>query len=82
MYNTINTEHVITVITWWIKDLESKGKLPEGFASHAVISAMRIIMTNSIFEFRDMFFLQLLTPLNYNGDISYGHVGYIVLCLP
>ena len=24
MYNNIDTEHAITVITWWIKDFESK----------------------------------------------------------
>ena len=56
MYNNIDTEHTVTVITWWIKDLGSKGQLPEGFPSYVIISAVRIIMTNNIFEFGDMFF--------------------------
>ena len=60
MYNNIDTDHAISVITWWIKDLEGKGQLPEDFPSVAVLSAMRIIMKNNIFEFGDMFFLQLL----------------------
>ena len=60
MYNSIDTEHAITVITWQIKDLKSKGQLPEGFPLAVVISAMGIIMKNNIFEFEDMFSLQLL----------------------
>ena len=60
MYNNIDLDHAITVITWWVKDIESKGHLPQGFPSHVVISATRIIMTINIFEFEHMFFLQLL----------------------
>ena len=77
MYNNIDTEHAITVITWWIKDLESKGQLPEGFPSHAVISAMRTIMTNNIFEFGDMFFLQLLgTAMGTSAAVMWATLYY------
>jgi hypothetical protein len=60
MYNNIDTDHAIIVITWWIKDLKIKGQLPDGFPLDAVISAMRILMKNNVFEFGDIFFLQLL----------------------
>ena len=59
MYNNIDTDHVIRVITWWIKDLDRRGLLPLGFPVGAVLSAMRLIMKNNLFEFGDLFFLQL-----------------------
>jgi hypothetical protein len=39
MYNNIDTNHVITVTTWWLKNLQSRGLLPPGFPLEAVISA-------------------------------------------
>ena len=76
-YNNIDTEHATTVITWWVKDLENKGHLREGFLSHAVISAMRIIMTNNIFEFGDMFFLQLLrTVMGTSAAVMWATLYY------
>ena len=60
MYNNINTDHTIRVIAWWIEDLDRRGLLPLGFLVDAVLSAMRIIMKNNLFEFGDLFFLQLL----------------------
>ena len=42
MYNNIDTEHAITVITWWIKDLESKDQHLDVFSLNAVISAVII----------------------------------------
>ena len=60
MYNNIDTDHAIRVITWWIEDLDRRGLLPLGFPVDAVLSAMRIIMKNNFFEFGDLFFLQLL----------------------
>ena len=60
MYNNIDTDHAITVITWWIEDLDNRGLLPLGFPIEAVLSAMRFIMKNNLFEFGDLFLLQLL----------------------
>ena len=60
MYSSIDTDHAIRVITWWIKDLNRRGLLPLDFPVDAVLSAMRIIMKNNLFEFGDLFFLQLL----------------------
>ena len=60
MYNNIDTDHAILVITWWLKDLAEKGELPPNFPLDAVLSAMVTIMRNKIFEFGGCYFLQLL----------------------
>ena len=60
MYNNIDTEHAIEVISWWLNNLNARGKLPRDFPLEAVISAMKVIMRNNIFEFGDMYFLQLI----------------------
>ena len=60
MYNNIDTEHAITVIDWWLKELARKKELPNGFPLEAVLSAMRYIMRNNVFKWGDLFFLQLL----------------------
>ena len=60
MYNNINTDHAIEVITWWLKDLYQRDLLPENFPLDAVLSAMVIIMRNNLFEFGDLYSLQLL----------------------
>ena len=60
MYNNIDTDHALTVITWWIEDLDSRDSLPPGFPTEAVLLAMHHIMKNNLFEFGDLFFLQLL----------------------
>ena len=71
-------EHASTVITCWIKDPKSKGQLHERFPSDAIISAMRILMKNNIFEFGDMFFLQLLgTTLGTSLAVMWATVYYI-----
>jgi len=49
MYNNIETDHAIKVISWWLDDLYSKGKLPASFPIEAVKSAMVTIMKNNIF---------------------------------
>ena len=61
MYNNIDTDHAIRAITWWIKDLDRRNLLPPGFPVNAVLSAMTLIMKNNLFEFRNLFFLQLLS---------------------
>ena len=60
MYNNIDTEHAIQVITWWIRDLEDGNLLPPGFPVDVFLSAMQIIMKNNLFESGNLFFLQLL----------------------
>ena len=50
MYNNIDTEHAIRVISWWLKDLEEKDSLPAKFPIEAIIHAVKIIMRNNIFE--------------------------------
>ena len=40
IYNSIDTDHAITVITWWLKDFHSRELLPKGFPLDAFISAM------------------------------------------
>ena len=48
------TRHAIRVISAWLRDLHSKGDLPDGFPLDAVISAMITIMSNNLFECEDM----------------------------
>ena len=60
MYNNIDTGHAIQVITWWLNDIHEREMLPPGYLRNAVISAMVTIMKNNIFEFGDLYFLQLL----------------------
>jgi len=60
MYNNIDTDHAIEVITWWLKDLADRKLLPERFPLEAVLEAMVVIMKNNIFEWGDLYFLQLL----------------------
>ena len=60
MYNNIDTDHAITVISWWLTDLDTRHQTPLFFPLEAVIDAMKIIMKNNIFEFGDCYFLQLL----------------------
>ena len=50
MYNNIDTEHAITVITWWLNDLKMQNKLLCLFPLKAVKDAMKLIMRNNIFE--------------------------------
>jgi hypothetical protein len=43
MYNNIDTDHAIQVITWWFCDLDSRNELPPSFPLDAILSAMVII---------------------------------------
>ena len=60
MYNNIDTQDTIEVITWWLNDLNAKKKLPAGFPLEAVLAVMEIIMTHNIFQWGDLYFLQLV----------------------
>ena len=59
-YNNIDTRHAIRVTSAWLQDLHWKGELPDGFPLDTVISAMTTIMSNNLFEWGDMYFLQLI----------------------
>jgi hypothetical protein len=77
MYNNIDTDHAITVITWWLRDLDQRSLLPPGFPLEAVISAMTTIMRNNIFEFGDCYFLQLLgTAMGTSAAVMWATIYY------
>ena len=44
MYNNIDTEHAITVISWWLNDMNTKGQLLSNFPLEAVIHAMKVLV--------------------------------------
>ena len=77
MYNNIDTEHAITVISWWLKDMDEKEQLPANFPLEAVIHAMKTIMRNNIFEWGDLFFLQLIgTAMGTSAAVMWATLYY------
>lgn len=56
MYTNIDTDHAIEIITAWLKSID----LPDKFPLEAVLDAMELVMRNNLFNWGDMFFLQLL----------------------
>ena len=60
MYNNIKIDHAIYVISLWLDKLYDEGKLPEGYPLEAVKEAMKFIMKNNVFEFGNLYFLQLI----------------------
>jgi hypothetical protein len=44
MYNNIDTDHTIKVITWWLNDLDANNKLGLYFPLEAILETMTIIM--------------------------------------
>ena len=77
MYNNIDTDHAITVITWWLNDLNNTQQLPNGFPLEAVIDAMTVIMRNNIFEFGDCYFLQLIgTAMGTSAAVMWATLYY------
>ena len=60
MYNNIDTNHAIEVITTWLDELSTHEDFPTDFLMKAVKAAMVIIMSNNHFESDDLNFLQLL----------------------
>ena len=61
IYNNIDTWHTIEVLTWWFEDMAAQQELLPAFPLKAVIEAMTIIMTDIIFEYRDTYFVQILS---------------------
>ena len=77
MYNNIDTNHAITFITFRIEDLHNRNLLPTNFPKEAVLSAMVTIMKNNIFEFGDLFFLQLLgTAMGTSAAVMWATLYY------
>jgi len=58
MYTNIDTDHAIYVIGKWLDSLE--GRLPPNFPLAAVKEAMILVIRNNVFEYGDIYFLQLL----------------------
>ena len=78
MYNNIDTERTITVISWWLNDMNTKGQLLSNFPLEAVIHAMKIIMQNNIFEWGNLFFLPLLgTAMGTSSAVMWATIYYV-----
>ena len=60
MYTNIDTEHALKVIGEWLDKLRRDGLLPADFPLEAVKEAMALVMQNNVFEWGDLYFLQLL----------------------
>lgn len=60
MYTNIDTDHAILVIGLWLDSLQINNQLPPNFPLGAIKEAMELVMRNNIFEWGDMYFLQLL----------------------
>ncbi len=63
MYTNIDTDHALQVISNWLDELASSGKLASNglssFPIAAIKEALSLVMKNNIFEFGDMYFKQL-----------------------
>ena len=58
MYTNIDTDHAVKVISTWLDNL--KDQLLQDFPLSAVKAAMILVMRNNLFEWGNMYFLQLL----------------------
>ena len=77
MYSNIDTDHAIEVLSWWLRDMYDKNLLPANFPLEAVIDAMTTIMKNNLFEFGDMYFLQLLgTAMGTSAAVMWATLYY------
>ena len=77
MYTNIDTDHAIEVISLWLDSLE--GQLPAGFPLEAVKDAMTIVMRYNLFQYGDMYFLQLLgTAMGTSSACMWATIYYAV----
>ena len=75
MYTNIDTDHAISVIGLWLDNVD----LPDGFPLGAVKEAMVLVMKNNIFEWGDMYFLQLLgTAMGTSAACMWATIYYAV----
>ena len=77
MYNNIDTNHAIDVITTWLDELSTHANFPTDFPMKAIKEAMAIIMSNNHFEFGDLNFLQLLgTAMGTSAAVMWATIYY------
>ena len=77
MYTNIDTKHAIEVIGLWLDGLADQ--LPDDFPLEAVKEAMVLVMENNIFEWGDMYFLQLLgTAMGTSAACMWATIYYAV----
>ena len=77
MYNNIDTEHAIEVIEAWLDELSTHPDFPIDFPLQAVKDAMKMIMRNNLFEFGDLFILQLLgTAMGTSAAVMWATLYY------
>jgi hypothetical protein len=77
MYTNIDTDHAILVISEWLDSL--KDRLPANFPLDAVKDAMNLVMRNNIFEWGNMYFLQLLgTAMGTSAACMWATIYYAV----
>ena len=60
MYTNIDTDHALEMIGSWLDKIHNEGSLPHDFPLAAVKEAMALVIQNNIFEYGDLYFLQLL----------------------
>ncbi len=79
MYTNIDTTHALDVIGKWLKGLRDNGLLPQGFPLAAVKKSMEIVMTNNLFEWGDLYFLQLLgTAMGTSAACIWATIYYAI----
>ena len=77
MYTNIDTDHAIEVISAWLDSI--KANLPTGFPFEAIKEAMILVMRNNLFEFGDLYFLQLLgTAMGTSAACMWATIYYAV----
>jgi hypothetical protein len=77
MYNNIDTRHALQVISQWIKDLSHRRELPANFPVEAVLDAMALVMRNNLFEWGDLYFLQLVgTAMGTSAAVMWATLYY------
>ena len=77
MYTNIDTVHAIQVISAWLDGLAAQ--LPANFPLEAVKEAMKLVMENNIFEWGDMYFVQLLgTAMGTSAACMWATIYYSV----
>ena len=77
MYTNIDTTHAIRVISAWLDDLNNN--VPKGFPLEAVKEAMILVTRSNLFEYGDIFFLQLLgTAMGTSAACMWATIYYAV----
>ena len=77
MYNNIDTRHTLQVISRWIIHLYHRRELPTNFPVEAVLEAMALVMRNNLFEWGDLYFLQLVgTAMGTSAAVMWATLYY------